>query len=119
MLVVFLIGLCSKCSDKLNYRTKKREIKRLNRSLKSATKATSSGSSSSSNIKRSSDKRTYETETAAEEDGEEAENTEDNDVPVHSHEIQETSAHDWSKAPCIETKNREEEFDNFLEDLFF
>ncbi|CAG9133242.1 unnamed protein product [Plutella xylostella] len=103
------IRLCPECSEKLNYKSKKREIKRIKKNRK--------------NKKRSKDKSSHDSEMPDE--------TEDIEVEPSTSEVEHTanevegnnesneqSDSLWKKGVQeIEEKSREEEFEEYLEDL--
>ncbi|XP_063622156.1 protein FRA10AC1 homolog isoform X3 [Cydia splendana] len=99
------LRLCPECSDKLNYRSKKREVKRLKKSRKKKKKTKNKDSSSE---KESSDE---EESSAPSETAE----------PAASTSAVEAGATDeslWKKGVQeAEEKSREEEFAEYLEDL--
>lgn len=120
----FLIGLCPECSNKLNYHSQKREIKRMKKKSKKARK-----------LKRhridESDK--YATDTASTSSRTEKSYSEyDSDQPSDDGLHDETSEQlkhapaavtqnlereCWTKTTNMEEKSREEEFDDYLADL--
>ncbi|XP_035893222.1 protein FRA10AC1 homolog isoform X2 [Anopheles stephensi] len=112
------LRLCPTCSDKLNYRSKKREIKRLKKRDRKAKPASGKricdeAPTTSSGAKAiAEDNMTGEASHSTETDhiSEVEEEKEGSSVP----EVVEGS---WSKGNEVEEKTREEEFDEFLEDL--
>lgn len=113
MIICTILGLCESCSEKLNYHSKKREIKRLKKykskseprkeSSRSSTKEGSSvpqTPSSSSSQKLSQDESDEEESTSISERLEPM--TEDNL---------------WKKNNESEIRGRDEEFDEYLADL--
>lgn len=109
------IGLCPECSNKLNYHSKKREVKRIKKKAKlskhkheNEVNAPSSSTSSCINTENSlateqhvsvSDELVAPTNTG-------------NEVPH-----QQLEQIFWSKSTNEEEKTREEEFDEYLADL--
>ncbi|XP_013193558.1 protein FRA10AC1 homolog isoform X2 [Amyelois transitella] len=100
------LRLCPECSDKLNYRSKKREIKRLKKSHKKRKRGKCSEQPDEED-EQSHSPHTPEPEQISEEE------------PSTSKSVKDTSAESlWKKAPQeTEEKTREEEFEEYLEDL--
>ncbi|XP_075975115.1 protein FRA10AC1 homolog isoform X2 [Anticarsia gemmatalis] len=97
------LRLCPECSDKLNYKSKKREIKRLKKSQKKKKKS-----------KKVTDEEDDE-ETATEPTESTVEPSTSAEI-VPTENIAEESL--WKKSvPETEEKSREEEFEEYLEDL--
>lgn len=95
-----VVGLCPDCSKKLNYHTKKREVKRLKRKHHTASKkkkriSTGEGSSKLDDGAESA---------AANKEIEEKQDENVDDSP-------------WSNQKPVETKSREEEMEEYLDDL--
>ncbi|XP_063826728.1 protein FRA10AC1 homolog isoform X2 [Ostrinia nubilalis] len=96
------VRLCPECSDKLNYRSKKREVKRLKKKKKTKSKKNQAVEDTSGD----ENPRTPEGEPPGE--------------ATTSQTVAETESADslWKKAPQEpEEKTREEEFEEYLEDL--
>lgn len=89
------LGLCPACSDKLNYRVKKREIKRLSRSK----------------IKKVKQRKCDEETPIAKEDEEAG--------PSRNADQVEKEDTLWAHPQETIEKTREEEFEEYLEDLLF
>ncbi|XP_053661325.1 protein FRA10AC1 homolog [Anopheles marshallii] len=112
------LRLCPKCSDRLNYRSKKREIKRLTKRDRKTKTPSSKGvcdeASTSSVAKPISQSNAIETisEEMTPEDGMEPAADEKD-----SSTVLDVTEGSWSKGTEVEEKTREEEFDEFLEDL--
>ncbi|XP_050679129.1 protein FRA10AC1 homolog isoform X2 [Leptidea sinapis] len=102
------LRLCPECSMKLNYRSKKREIKRLKKGNKKK--------------KKNSDEEGHDNDVETEENLE-AERIEENIIEPSTSSIQteltdETDSNLWKQgAPETEEKSRDEEFEDYLEDL--
>lgn len=120
-----VIGLCPDCSTKLNYRSKKREVKKLKKLSKMKPNKKRSQPSDSDNDLLSTDKM-KETDRSGETSGENDLNTLDdskNDVPdtnlPSESKPAEAAEGSWTKPSSnnAEEKSREEEFDEYLEDL--
>uniref|UniRef100_A0A8D8JN97 Protein FRA10AC1 homolog n=1 Tax=Culex pipiens TaxID=7175 RepID=A0A8D8JN97_CULPI len=111
------LRLCPKCSDKLNYHSKKREIKRLKKRERSQKKSRKSGDTEIEQDVTAAEQQDKSKDDAQEIDqanSQPPESTNELDLPSGSS----TSAENlWSKGPEIEDKTREEEFDEYLEDL--
>uniref|UniRef100_A0A182PRL7 Protein FRA10AC1 homolog n=1 Tax=Anopheles epiroticus TaxID=199890 RepID=A0A182PRL7_9DIPT len=113
------LRLCPKCSDKLNYHSKKREIKRLKKRDRK-TKASSGNKKVPDEVSPSavvtSNPEDIPRETSAQESVEAEELTETLGEKDGS-SVPEDAEGSWTKGPEVEEKTREEEFDEFLEDL--
>ncbi|KFB34781.1 hypothetical protein ZHAS_00000165 [Anopheles sinensis] len=112
------LRLCSKCSDKLNYHSKKREVKRLkkrDRKGKTFNSESIGGGSTANSTTTPSFEETSSAETS---------------TPSIQHEVQELPTsngsliiqpenvvENWTKGVDVEEKTREEEFDEYLEEL--
>ncbi|KAL9694251.1 hypothetical protein quinque_013536 [Culex quinquefasciatus] len=111
------LRLCPKCSNKLNYHSKKREIKRLKKRERSQKKSRRSGDTEVEEDVTAGKQQDQSKDDAQEIDqaiSQPPESTNELDLPSGSS----TSAENlWSKGPEIEDKTREEEFDEYLEDL--
>ncbi|XP_035793480.1 protein FRA10AC1-like [Anopheles albimanus] len=108
------LRLCPKCSDKLNYRSKKREVKRMRRRERRA-KATKHKSRARSCRECSVERNTSE-ESTTEEPINDPTDSDDRVEHFTSSEPQ-NFENNWTKGPEVEEKTREEEFDEYLEDL--
>ncbi|XP_050067696.1 protein FRA10AC1 [Anopheles maculipalpis] len=113
------LRLCPKCSDKLNYHSKKREIKRLKKRDRKTKPSTSKricdeapATTSTGARAISEDKKAETTSQSTEADN--LSQTGDEKDGSSAPEVVEGS---WSKGNEAEEKTREEEFDEFLEDL--
>lgn len=94
-----VVGLCPDCSTKLNYRTKKREIKRLKR-----------------RDKHSKKKQIADNEEVA--DNESTEGGSCSDMGETSTvQVQEEADSPWTTQKQIDLKSRDEEMEDYLEDL--
>uniref|UniRef100_A0A182MB51 Protein FRA10AC1 homolog n=1 Tax=Anopheles culicifacies TaxID=139723 RepID=A0A182MB51_9DIPT len=110
------LRLCPKCSDKLNYHSKKREIKRLKKrdrkAKTSSSKAVCEEASTSSGTKPITDDSGTINDLAEPED-----QTEQAGDEKESSTVPDVAEGSWTKGNEVEEKTREEEFDEFLEDL--
>lgn len=106
-----LIGLCPGCSDKLNYHTRKREVKRLKRKTKRK--------SSSSKSAKTDVQLQQSPSTSHRSQSEEAEPVDDEPPPFETRSIQEPIDDEslWKKNNEVDVKGRDEEFDDYLADL--
>lgn len=109
----FYVGLCPDCSNKLNYHSKKREVKRIKRTAKHGKHE------SIDNIPNSSTSSTIDTENSS--IAEQNVNTTD-EIPAAAHIVNEVAHQQleqifWSKSTNDEDKTRGEEFDEYLADL--
>uniref|UniRef100_A0A182QU22 Protein FRA10AC1 homolog n=1 Tax=Anopheles farauti TaxID=69004 RepID=A0A182QU22_9DIPT len=109
------LRLCPKCSEKLNYHSKKREIKRLKKRDRK-----SKGSTSKAEV---NDATTNLTALSAAE-GKAVDCPETQSDALSNIRREENfptepaiTEGSWTKGPDMEEKSREEEFDEFLEDL--
>ncbi|KAJ2951062.1 hypothetical protein O0L34_g5441 [Tuta absoluta] len=99
------LRLCPECSEKLNYRSKKREVKRLKKQRKRKRRSKS----------QESDESGGESPKTPEESPPDAEPSSSTTATVTAESIDESL---WKKGvPEIEEKSREEEFEEYLEDL--
>lgn len=111
-----LSGLCPDCSRKLNYHSKKREIKKLKKLSKKSLKKRNVGSSSRNTneddrlVAQSSSQTTDESAETSVHNEEAVEPAADETAVWSEHKPHDSSA-------TIEQKSREEEFDDYLEDL--
>lgn len=88
------IKLCPDCSTKLNYHNKKREIKRLKKRITSS---------------KRKDKKKYETEDDTQEE-----------VPTTSlSKSKEDNQNPWTEKVEVEIKSRDDEMDDYLDELLF
>lgn len=109
LLTVIFSGLCPPCSEKLNYRSKKREIKR----LKHVEKFKNKERNPNKKKQRDFESQSPEPSTANDDDKESSEKEEN--VLVES---QEEPANVWEgKDKTAEQIVREDEFGKYLEDL--
>uniref|UniRef100_A0A182JWQ7 Protein FRA10AC1 homolog n=1 Tax=Anopheles christyi TaxID=43041 RepID=A0A182JWQ7_9DIPT len=113
------LRLCPKCSDKLNYHSKKREIKRLkkrDRKIKVSSSRNIECDDASSSTVATANTEGTSTATAMhkrEEHEELPETLGERDVS----NVVDVAEGTWTKGHEVEEKTREEEFDEFLEDL--
>lgn len=110
--------MCPDCSDKLNYHSKKREVKRIKKHTKSNKhkhRTIDLPSSSSQPVSDSSGEGNSSTEQQVEANQHEMQPT----VPTPANEAahQQLEQIFWSKSTNEEEKTREEEFDDYLADL--
>lgn len=123
-MILFLtfLGLCPGCSDKLNYTSKKREIKRIKKVQKKSHKHGRKSSESQESSTAASSTRSnrsmstlgpdgYQTPSASE--FSDSEQTCKQTQRVGN--MMETEC--WTKPADVEEKSREEEFDEYLENL--
>lgn len=109
------IRLCPPCSKCLNLHSQKREIKRLKKNKRKSKELKSRSkdpveidcSTSSEQIPKNPDSK----ERIEEENTDESENEET------AEKIEKLTEDCWAKVPEIEDKSREQEFDEYLEDL--
>lgn len=104
-------GLCPPCSEKLNFHSKKREVKRLKKKEKKEHRRSKSRETSS-----------QETEVSENKSKETSQESPANpEREVHQNQPTTSHYHDdsiWSKKnPEVEEKSREDEFDEYLQDL--
>lgn len=102
---IHFLGLCPECSTKLNYRTKKREVKRLKKhhsDKKGKTKNINpdEGTSSSLCEPQNSDEK----ESDSDRSSETTQNEKNEDSP-------------WLNQKPVELKSRDEEMEEYLEEL--
>ncbi|XP_052861878.1 protein FRA10AC1 homolog [Anopheles cruzii] len=111
------LRLCPKCSDRLNYRSKKREIKRMKKRERKI---------KSSKRKKTTDEFRDDPEALSEGEASEGELATEDYHNVPEAETTDKASHseacpadesNWTKGPDVEEKTREEEFDEYLEDL--
>lgn len=103
--MITFLGLCADCSEKLNYHTRKREVKRL--AKKSTSKRSSSKPLDPTSASHSS------TEEPPLED-EKCEEIIEFRQEAHSSKTDENL---WKQSDEAELKGRDEEFDEYLADL--
>ncbi|CAO1429799.1 unnamed protein product [Diamesa tonsa] len=109
------LRLCPTCSDKLNFHSKKREIKRLKKNKVKAIEprpdmSINTGSSSKSSSETPMSSTTYST------DDDTISTTDDEHIKVRKEPIADENL--WKKKNCeVEDKSRDAEFDDYLEDL--
>lgn len=110
------LGLCPTCSDKLNFHSKKREIKRLKKNKGKAIESRSvdisidTGSSSRSSSETPISSTTYST------DDDTISTTDDVQMKIRKEPIADENL--WKKKNFeVEDKSRDAEFDDYLEDL--
>lgn len=98
----FILGLCPECSLRLNYHSKKREVKRLKKSSKTG--------------------KSKPKEQKAKKDSSDSDSSDDK--PSSSHEEQpetgsneEKDSNPWENVKPVETKSRDEEMEEYLDEL--
>ncbi|XP_026133048.1 protein FRA10AC1 [Carassius auratus] len=112
------LRLCPECSFKLNYHHKRKEVtvKKRRRSKENVDKSLSKTSKSSRKHKRKHKKRRKEYSSSS------SEESQGSDKDAESGEEEEEgpseSDHWRGPAPTVEEKSREEEFDEYFEDMF-
>lgn len=118
-----LTGLCPDCSIKLNYHSKKREIKRIKKQNKSnkhkglpsdhidEPSASTSSSLSAENLQ---DNRSENVNSESAENSQAAQDRQSSANDVAHKQLEQIF---WSKSKTVEEKTREEEFDEYLADL--
>lgn len=119
-------GLCPDCSTKLNYRSKKREVKKLKklakikphkRSKHRSTSDNESDSDKTDNTETDQGESSRNTETHRSDDSDTADPADTIAVPSETN-ADESADGNWSKKQSnVEEKSREDEFDEYLEDL--
>lgn len=115
------LRLCPECSFKLNYHHKRKEVtvKKRRRSKENVDKSLSKKSKSSRNHKRK-DKHKKRRKEYSSSSSEESQGS-DKDAESEEEEEEEgpsESDHWRGPAPAVEEKSREEEFDEYFEDMF-
>lgn len=108
-----LIGLCPDCSNKLNYHSKKREVKRMKKKAKHSKHENENNSPSSS----TSFSRNTENSTITEQQMNVADEPTAPTIAGNEVAHQQLEQIFWSKSTNEEEKTREEEFDEYLADL--
>lgn len=119
---VILAGLCPECSDKLNYHSKKREIKRIkkqtkaNRRRKSRDQPTDESSTASPTLSTApDDSRANDSVPCS--DTMEPSSSRGPEPRVNAVAHKQLEQIFWTKSTSEEEKTREEEFDEYLADL--
>lgn len=108
-----LRGLCPDCSKKLNYHSKKREVKKLKKERRKSGRSRHPGSQSTSSGSTSG---ALPSKSAA--DVEETDAQVDVGTTIRSEkQVESLEKQCWTKPADVEDKSREEEFDEYLEDL--
>ncbi|XP_023698137.1 protein FRA10AC1 [Paramormyrops kingsleyae] len=112
------LRLCPECSYKLNYHHKRKEFKAKKR-IKAEVKGESKTAKSSRQKKRRRKSKEHSTTTSSE-DSEDSNKDPASSEEVEAEEDEASSETDHWKgpAPSIEEKSREEEFDDYFEDMF-
>lgn len=114
-----IVGLCPECSHKLNYHSKKREVKRMKKQAKHSKHSkhtheheddAPNSSASTSHVKTEAVSPTEDRMDTSEEDG--AASSKGNEAAHH--QLEQIF---WTKSTNEEEKTREEEFDEYLADL--
>ncbi|XP_070507632.1 protein FRA10AC1 homolog [Chironomus tepperi] len=100
------IRLCDSCSEKLNYHSKKREIKRLKKQHKSKSSGTKEPSIRGSTI----DPQSPSTSQRISQEREESPNRQEQIDPIDDDDL-------WKRKSGPEIRGRDEEFDEYLADL--
>ncbi|XP_053688882.1 protein FRA10AC1 [Sabethes cyaneus] len=114
------LRLCPKCSDKLNYHSKKREVKRLKKRerrkqiLGDELEGHEKESVASGELEDKDASTTDASETVQHSAELDVDLESQNDLPSSSVASAENC---WSQGPSVEEKTREEEFDEYLENL--
>ncbi|XP_053671182.1 protein FRA10AC1 [Anopheles nili] len=111
------LRLCPKCSDKLNYHSKKREIKRLKKRDRNTKQSVNKKAcdSSTGNLKGTT---TLEgSDQATDNDKAEEHDLSETAVEINYRTEPDVTEGSWTKGCEVEEKSREEEFDEYLEDL--
>ncbi|XP_056101958.1 protein FRA10AC1 [Rhinichthys klamathensis goyatoka] len=119
------LRLCPECSFKLNYHHKRKEVtgKKIRRSKENVDKSLSKKSKSSHSRKnKRKDKRKHK-KRRKEYSSSSSEESQESDKDAESEEDEEEegpseSEHWRGPAPTVEEKSREEEFDEYFEDMF-
>lgn len=101
------LGLCDSCSEKLNYHSKKREIKRLKKQHKSKSTGIKEPSIRGSTIDPQSPSTSL---TRISQDREESPIKQEQIDPITEDEL-------WKQKNDVELRGRDEEFDEYLADL--
>lgn len=114
------VRLCVTCSDMLNYRSKKREVKKLKRQARKSKReqrpARRSGADDGGDAAASSNSLDYNTAGDERQDSEESA-LNDAELKPRMTDDPQSEVQCWAKATTVEEKSREEEFDEYLEDL--
>lgn len=113
-MVYYSAGLCPHCSKKLNYHSKKREIKKFKKLRRRSRYIDAGGNAAKHEAEETSSSVSVvsdELPDHATSDGQESVG------PVANVSKDKVEQHCWTKPTEIEDKSREEEFDNYLEDL--
>ncbi|XP_037031323.1 protein FRA10AC1 homolog [Bradysia coprophila] len=110
------LRLCPDCSKKLNYHSNKREVKKLKKEKRKSGRRSKSASEGNQSPGCSTSAASSKTVT----DEEIVESNEE--VDVHKNDaleknVESIEKHCWTKTTDAEEKSREEEFDEYLEDL--
>jgi protein FRA10AC1 len=104
--LIIILGLCDLCSEKLNYHSKKREVKRLKKQHKSKSTGTKEPSTRGSTIDPQSP-------TSSQRISQEREES-----PIRQEQIDPITEDDlWKQKNEPELRGRDEEFDEYLADL--
>ncbi|KAK7123080.1 hypothetical protein R3I94_020005 [Phoxinus phoxinus] len=119
------LRLCPECSFKLNYHHKRKEVtgKKLRRSKENVDKSLSKKSKSSHSRKnKRKDKRKHKKRRKEYSSSSSEEESQESDKDAESEDEEEEgpseSDHWRGPAPTVEEKSREEEFDEYFEDMF-
>lgn len=113
-LLCFAAGLCQECSDKLNYHSKKREVKRGKSLKRLGEKSTSDATTSAQSPSR------LETETGEDHPTcSDSSNKTETEQQLTTKPPEDSDKNPWlEKQQEPEEKSREQEFEAYLENLF-
>lgn len=116
------LGLCPDCSTKLNYRSKKREVKKLKKLAKKPKRRskhrTSDDDSLSTPTRESSEAGPSGANDNLADSDDSNDVAEPNQQPSESKPAADSVEGSWTKPNSnVEEKTREDEFDEYLEDL--
>lgn len=113
MILNIILGLCPACSEKINYHSKKREVKRLKRSSRKRSK-------SFGKVEESSDCVSKESSVIPGSSKESVVDEERSERLERPHQVIQKPLEDenlWKKSNDVDVKGRDEEFDDYLADL--
>ncbi|XP_073684839.1 protein FRA10AC1 isoform X1 [Garra rufa] len=114
------LRLCPECSFKLNYHHKRKEVtvKKNQQSKENVDQSVSKKSKSSRKHKRKHKKRRKEYSSSSSEESQSSDKGTDAESEDEEEEGPSESDHWKGPAPAVEEKSREEEFDEYFEDMF-
>lgn len=116
------LRLCPECSYKLNYHHKRKEVtaKKRRRSKENldVSKKSKSSKSRKNKDKRKHKKRRKEHSSSSSEESQESDKGSDDNDDDEDADGPSESEHWKGPAPAVEEKSREEEFDEYFEDMF-